>query len=107
MFKITAIALTIAASSATAVIPADTPTPASQAVQQVRQVNYENTHCRTAQRQIAIYSRALSRLDMTSARHQRKAAIYQHARQTEQDWHQQNCRPLLQTASDNNRNRTL
>ncbi len=107
MFKITAIALTIAASSATAVIPSDPLTPNGRAAQQVRPVYYESAHCRTAQRQIAIYSRALSRLDMTSARHQRKAAIYQHARQTEQDWHQQNCRPLLQTASDNNRNRTL
>ena len=109
MFKITAIALTIAASSATAIIP---PTPGgrateSHAVQQVRQVYYESTQCRTAQRQIAIYSRALSRLDMNSARHQHKAAIYQLARQTEQDWRQQNCRPLLKIAKDSHRNRTL
>ena len=111
MFKITAIALTIAASSATAVIPSDAPIGGratdSHAVQQVRQVHYESTQCRTAQRQIAIYSRALSRLDMNSARHQHKAAIYQLARQTEQDWRQQNCRPLLKIAKDSHRNRTL
>ena len=100
MFKITAIALTIAASSATAVIPTDTPTPDSHTVQQVY---YESTQCRTAQRQIAIYSRALTRLDMASAQHRRKAAIYRHARQTERDWRTQNCRRLLQTAKDNHR----
>ncbi len=105
MFKITAIALTIAASSATAIIPSDAPTPASQGVQQVRQ--YENTQCRTAQRQIAIYSRALTRLDMASAQHRHKAAIYQLARQTERDWHDQNCRPVTQTARNDLHSKTL
>jgi hypothetical protein len=112
MFKITAIVLSIAASSVTAVIPSDTPTPgapasAGHAVQQVRQVPHENAQCRTAQRQIAIYSRALSRLDMASAQHRHKAAIYQHARQTERDWQEQHCRPLRQTAKDSHRSRTL
>ena len=96
MFKLTAIALTITASSATAVIPADTPTPDSHTVQQVY---YESAQCRTAQRQIAIYSRALSRLDMAAAQHRRKAAIYRHARETERDWQEQNCRPVTQTAA--------
>jgi hypothetical protein len=112
MFKLTAIALTIAASSATAILPSDTPTPGGRAtdshtVKQVRQVYYESAQCHDATRQIATYSRALKRLDMSSARNQQKAAFYYQFRQTEQDWHQQNCRPLLQTAKDNVRNGML
>ena len=103
MIKITAIALTIAASSATAVIPSDPMTPNglatdSHAVQQVRPIYHENAQCRTAQRQITIYGRALTRLDMNSSRNQQKAAFYRQFRQTEQDWHAQNCRRFAQTA---------
>ena len=112
MFKITAIALTIAASSATATIPSDPLTPNGRAtdsysVQQVRPVYYENAQCRTAQRQIAIYGRALTRLDVSSAQNRQKAALYRQFRQTESDWQEQNCRPFSQTAKDSHRNRTL
>ena len=107
MLKITAIALTIAASSATAVIPSDAPAPGATDSQAVQQVSYESAQCRAAQRQIAIYSRALNRLDMSSAQNQQKAAFYRQFRQTELAWHTQNCRPLLQTAKANNSDRTL
>ena len=108
MLKITAIALTIVASSATATIPTPGgPATDRHTVQQVHRVYYESAQCRTAQRQIALYSRALIRLDVSSDRNRQKITLYRQFRQTESDWHTQNCRPLLQTATGNPRNGTL
>ena len=98
MFKLTAIALTIAASSATAVVPSNPPAPGATGSQAVQQVYHESAQCRAAQRQITIYGRVLTRLDMSSSRNQQKAAFYRQFRQTELDWQTQNCRPLAQTA---------
>jgi hypothetical protein len=104
MFKLAAIALTIAASSATAVIPSDLPAPGAM---DSRTVSYESAPCRDATRQIATYSRALQRLDMGSAANQQKAAFYRQFRQTEQDWRDENCRRSMQTARNDPRNDTL
>ena len=106
MFKITAIVLTIAASSTTAVIRSAAPisgaTADGQTTQAVQRVYFESTRCRTAKRQVAVYSRALNRLDMSSAPDRQKALLYRQFRQTERDWYVQNCRVFLQTAVDNN-----
>lgn len=111
MFKITTIALTIAASSATAVIPSAAPisgaTVGGQTTQAVQHVYFESTQCQTAERQIAVYNRALTRLDISSAPDRQKAVLYRQFRQTERDWHAQNCRILLQTADGNNGGPTL
>jgi hypothetical protein len=105
MLKISVIAFTIAASSAASVIQpgalssADPATGATQAgiaasapSRAVRQVYYHDPKCRSAERQIATYSRALSRLDMAQDSHRRVAPIYRQARQAERNWHDQNCR---------------
>lgn len=110
MFKITAIALTIAASSATAVIPSATPSGSAvtgRATQSVQRVYFESAHCRTAARQIAVYSRALTRLDMNAIQDRQKAVLYRQFRQTERDWHAQNCRPRAQTAGGATPHRAL
>lgn len=103
MFKVAAIGLTIAASLATAVIPSsalvsDGNVKASHTARAAQRIYFESAQCRAAARLIAVYSRALSRLDMAIAHNHYKAAIYLQSRQSEQDWHAQNCRLLAQTA---------
>jgi hypothetical protein len=115
MFKSTVIAILIALSSATSVFPSDALTrkmpggPATARTQAAPQnrIYYESPLCATAKRQIAVYSRALSRLDPTSSKHGYAAAIYRQAQQSERDWHDQNCRPFAQTARNDLHNRKL
>jgi len=109
MLKSTVIAILIAASSATSVLSSgaltgnvlgerpQTGERSSHSNGQSR-VFYESGHCRTARRQIATYSRALSRLDVASTDNQLKIALYRRFRQTERDWFEQNCQPFKKTA---------
>jgi hypothetical protein len=95
MLKISVIAFTVAASSAASVIQPgalSNADPATGAARPVQQAYYHDPKCQAAERQIAVYSRALSRLDMAQESHQRVDPIYRQARQAEINWRDQNCR---------------
>lgn len=106
MLKSTVIAILIAASSATSVLPSNGLTarmagrPATATLDTAKQdrVFYESGHCRATRRQIAVYGRALSRLGVSSSDNQEKIALYRQFRQTERDWFEENCRPVSKTA---------
>jgi hypothetical protein len=109
MLKSTVMAILIAASSATSVLPSGALTAKASGEQaqtderdkrvvRQRPVYYESAHCRDARRQIAVYSRALSRLGVASSGNQHKVALYRQFRQTERDSLDKNCRPFAQTA---------
>ena len=74
------------------------PSTARKAVASFRQTPRESAACRTAKRQIDMYSRALSQLNTAAARQHPAVAVYRHARQTEKLWHDTHCRARLDTA---------
>ena len=53
----------------------------------------ESAACRTAKRQIAMYSRALSQLNTAAAQQHPAVAVYRQARHTEKLWHDAHCGP--------------
>ena len=108
MIKISFIALAIAASSAASVYQAtalskESPyliaTGAAQEgktagapARPIQRVRNQIPICQLTKRQIAVYSRALHRLNMALYSHRRVAPIYQRAREAEQGWYDKYCR---------------
>lgn len=99
MTKSTAIAFVITLLSANAALTANIltqRTPGGPAGPD--HVYYENAQCHAAARRIATYTRALSRIDPASERYAYAGAIYRQMRESERDWHAENCRPVTKTA---------
>ncbi|MCG8547088.1 MAG: hypothetical protein MJE12_23070 [Alphaproteobacteria bacterium] len=73
------------------------PSTAQKAVTSFRHTPRESAACRTAKRQIDMYSRALSQLNTAAARQHPAVTVYRQARQTEKLWHDAHCRARLDT----------
>ena len=73
------------------------PLTAAKAATSFHHTPRENAACRTARRQIAMYSSALSQLNTAAAQHHPAVAVYRQARQAEKLWHDAHCRARLDT----------
>lgn len=58
----------------------------------IQRVRIQTPICQLTKRQIAVYRRALHRLNMALYSHRRVAPIYQRAREAEKGWYDKYCR---------------
>lgn len=69
------------------------PSAARKATTSFRHTPRESAACRTAKRQIDMYSNALSQLNTAAAQRHPAVAVYRQARQAEKLWHDAHCGP--------------